>query len=384
MSTQVKRNRYLCKLYDIEPVCFPAPPYKAVSWTAALRGCPNEPLTRNTRSSGLTVLHPDPCRELVIHASNIEHAQSALDTIMGCLLALAGYDFVGAMDDFQAYPLNPQTTREMHPDEALMASLGPRLYVRNMPFACFMAARVSRLKRAQFALEKLKRSYMAFSTHHEDRDPRRPHAANTQRSSLIATQTAKAQAIQLAYSCIEELGLHVPASKECPSRAEDGTWNQVTLAKFERSLRNAGIDPQERILWDIRAPRNRLSRYMPKLQQTGIEAPWVRGAVRDKEIPIADAVDYVSRLRSQVAAHVLGRKNRLVSLLTLHDVANAQDVARRLLMARVGVWEDWWLIVKKEWARLREEADRADSSREGEGVSPRQSRDPRATQTRKH
>jgi hypothetical protein len=52
-----------------------------------------------------------------------------------------------------------------------------------------------------------------------------------------------------------------------------------------------------------------------------------------------DAIAYVGWLRSNVAAHTA--KQPMLKVLSIYDVANAQHLARRLLMETMGAWRYW-------------------------------------------
>jgi hypothetical protein len=54
---------------------------------------------------------------------------------------------------------------------------------------------------------------------------------------------------------------------------------------------------------------------------------------------VIDAIHYVSFLRSLIAAHKTDK--RLVKGLSAYEVANAQFLARRLLMEKMGFWRDF-------------------------------------------
>ena len=139
-------------------------------------------------------------------------------------------------------------------------------------------------------------------------------------------------AIVTAYACIEELGLEMRASGKRPSKLADGSWNQVVKDELEARLRRSHIDLQERALWNLRGPRTRIERKRtPIIIQT---APWARYQVRDGEMEVIDAIHYLSFLRSWVAAHKTDK--RMVRVLSVYDVANAQFLARRLLLEKMG------------------------------------------------
>jgi hypothetical protein len=60
---------------------------------------------------------------------------------------------------------------------------------------------------------------------------------------------------------------------------------------------------------------------------------WPYAKVRDCEVEIVDAIADVRALRSNVAAHDLKDQGKNLSV---HDVANAQFVARLLILAATG------------------------------------------------
>ena len=130
---------------------------------------------------------------------------------------------------------------------------------------------------------------------------------------------------------LEELGFEVRANKERPSRI-DGKWNPPVLAELESRLRAGRIDLDDTVVWTLRHTPTRIERQRPS---EGSKASWSGGSIRDQLVPVVDAIAYVSWLRSKVAAHRLGD---LAPSLTIYDVANAQALARRLLLEHLGFW----------------------------------------------
>ena len=61
--------------------------------------------------------------------------------------------------------------------------------------------------------------------------------------------------------------------------------------------------------------------------------------MRDVFVEVVDAIAHVSWLRSRVAAHRMDES--LVKVLSQYEVANAQFLARRLLLEKMGFWR--WL-----------------------------------------
>ncbi|MGH9612079.1 MAG: hypothetical protein ACRD4P_03255, partial [Bryobacteraceae bacterium] len=64
--------------------------------------------------------------------------------------------------------------------------------------------------------------------------------------------------------------------------------------------------------------------------------PWAQWDVRDALVELVDAIAHVSWLRSKISSHRM--KHDLVQLVSVYDVANAQFLARRLLLESLGFW----------------------------------------------
>ena len=58
--------------------------------------------------------------------------------------------------------------------------------------------------------------------------------------------------------------------------------------------------------------------------------------MRDGEILIIDAINYASFMRSSIAAHK--SDNRLISVLSIYDVAKVQFLAGRLILEKMAFW----------------------------------------------
>ncbi len=129
-----------------------------------------------------------------------------------------------------------------------------------------------------------------------------------------------AHALVAAFDAIEELGLSVPAGHERPSRV-GGAWNPVVLADLEGRLRRERIDPVETILWSVRGPVRRIERQRPL--PAGASPRWVGGSVRDRRLPVADAIGYSDYLRDRVAAH---STKALTRSLTPYDVVTCRGL----------------------------------------------------------
>jgi hypothetical protein len=139
-----------------------------------------------------------------------------------------------------------------------------------------------------------------------------------------------AQAIIAAYSVIEELEFEVRASNKTPSK-RNGKWNPVVRMDLENRLREGGIDLSDDEVWMRRGTPTIVEREGHKL--TGAKASWAAGEVRDRHLPVVDAINYASWLRSRVSSHRLSRR---AASLTIYDVVNVQMLARRLLLETTG------------------------------------------------
>ena len=103
------------------------------------------------------------------------------------------------------------------------------------------------------------------------------------------------------------------------------------LANLEKRLADAGIDPKWEVVRQIRAPSTRL---LKKHRLGGKKASWSRGNVRDRMVPVTNAIGQASFLRSKVAAHAA---NTLTQSLSVYDVNSVQMLARCLLLYAMGI-----------------------------------------------
>jgi hypothetical protein len=103
---------------------------------------------------------------------------------------------------------------------------------------------------------------------------------------------------------------------------------------LETRLFQGRIDLKELSHWNLRGPRTLIEKQrVPEISE---KAKWATYPVRDGKMEVIDAINYVSFLRSKVSAHKANKK--LVRVLSVYDVSNAQMLARRLLMQTLGYW----------------------------------------------
>jgi hypothetical protein len=196
-----------------------------------------------------------------------------------------------------------------------------------------IAAQASRNRSFCYALHKVHLSLRSASPNHIDLSP-----GSGLKVFRVHRDTFEhvhfANAITLAYSAIEELGLDVRVRPGESSRLADGAWNPRVRSDLEARLRQRKIPASETHLWIIRGGPTRIeTRRSPK----GVAKPdWAWGpAVRDTELLLIDAIAYASWLRSKVTTHKFSSAARS---LTGYDVHNVQSLARRLLLGRLGLW----------------------------------------------
>ncbi len=151
-----------------------------------------------------------------------------------------------------------------------------------------------------------------------------------------------AYAIIFAYSIVEELCLEIRASKEKPSHKPNGDWNTETLQNLLNRLKKANINVNKPIVWMARGEptENEIKRRV-KIEK---RAEWADSPEYKDDISffiddgypyLPDAICYISYLRSEIASHRVGEK---IYGLSVFDVANAQHLARRLILESVGMW----------------------------------------------
>jgi hypothetical protein len=132
------------------------------------------------------------------------------------------------------------------------------------------------------------------------------------------------------------LGFAVNASSDRPAKI-GGKWNPLVKEDLEARLRKGHVKLTEAFHWTLRGARTLIEKKrVPEIVQ---KAEWARYPVRDGKMEIIDAINYVSFVRSKVSAHKADK--RLVRVLSVYDVANAQFLSRRLLLEKMGYWRYW-------------------------------------------
>jgi hypothetical protein len=312
---------------------FPDPPYKGKGWHFDLV------LSATELPIGSAVVDDKiyPAKEVMIWADNEVFAQRAADLTHAARLLVEGSNLLSHLYPGEHAPIhraNPKFASMLTEDESQFLSR-TRVMTPDIPLACRIAARASLRLQYVYALAKLRLSLETFSVPVIELDPY--HSANVPKSPLPEDHVRIAFAILAAWSCVEELGFEIRASSIKPSKLPDGSWNPIVQQELEGRLRRGHINLKESFHWSLRGPKTGIEKKRaPNIIQ---KAPWARYQVRDGKIEVIDAIHYVSFLRSWIAAHKTDK--RLLRVLSVYEVSNAQFLARRLLMEKMGLWRDF-------------------------------------------
>ena len=306
-------DRYWTGLLSLEGEDCPSAPIKGKAWAVRF-----DQVNKHYRQKYQG-------RELVIEARKRATAQRALDLIWVLHQAWTGHP-AGWPDPIVRGADEGATEREQAGWPFLFHATA------DYPEACKLAARASRRRDWTYAAALLGQSMRLHVNHPMDLEP--AMFPFDQRSPLPTDHVRFAYAIVLAYAVIEQLGLDVRASANRPSMVK-GKWNPEVLSELEGRLESAHVHTTEPVVWLVRGGKTRLEAKRPP-QSLGRQ-PWSCGNVRDCEVAMVDAIADVSWLRSCVASH---RMTELTGLLSVHDVANSQFLAQRLLLDVLGCWSE--------------------------------------------
>ena len=304
---------------------FPPTPYKGKGWIISFEDEPSD-----ATAGRMDIINGKSyrARAVIIHAASRERAQYVADMVHASLCLT-----LGELPPCGPTVVVPADLRSAEQEDRQYQTLAaPRdVFVGGLPLTCLIAVKASYRKGYQYALFKHLLSHQVFPT-----SMMGLHPTGWWPSQFVFDSPEHhvrcAYAIVLAYSVLEELSLQVIASDSEPSR-KNGQWNPPVKQDLEDRLKKAGIDLSETILWILRDTPTRIERKRPPDTQS--LAPWAGLKVRDSEVAVIDAIAYTSWLRSTVSAHKL---RELAPSLGYYDVMNAQHVARRLLLERLGFW----------------------------------------------
>jgi hypothetical protein len=308
---------------------FHSAPYKGSGWRLELVQ-PSSELPIASEVVGDKIY---PAKEVVIWARNEVSAQRAADLIHSARLLIDGSNLLSHIYPGEHAPIQAVGEEENGVHEPVFPPNTP-VVTPHIPLACLIAARASRRLQYVYAMAKLRLSFETYSLPTIDLDPQ--HSTNVPKSPLPEDHVRLAFAIVMAYACIEELGFAVNASSDRPAKI-GGKWNPLVKEDLEARLRKGHVKLTEAFHWTLRGARTLIEKKrVPEIVQ---KAEWARYPVRDGKMEIIDAINYVSFVRSKVSAHKADK--RLVRVLSVYDVANAQFLSRRLLLEKMGYWRYW-------------------------------------------
>lgn len=259
--------------------------------------------------------------EVQIRAPGLPQAQRALNTLISSIAVLDG----AVTFCPEPFSIEPREVGTMQHGKFFLSRTG-------LLDACKLASRVSRSRPLGYALHKLALSYQSSSPHIMDL-----HPGTSPRSFGIQTDPIHhvylANAVTLAYSAIEELGLEIRASQKNPSKMPDGSWNPTVKADLEARLQKSSIDISSTHIWTLRGTKTRIEKRRPP--PVAGKPSWARGPVRDVNMWLIDALALASWLRSWTTTH---RFTDTARSLTVYDAYNVQSLARHLIMEQFGFW----------------------------------------------
>lgn len=262
--------------------------------------------------------------ELFVRAKNRSSAQTALDLIMLGHVLLEPEQFcVGHEINRRIYPLGAS---DNEPEDTHLPPF--HIMGAGLTTAAMIAARLSQRKRWQTAAW---RWYYSCMQHYSCWKETHPFYSDHKRLSDDPKDfLVYANAIQLAYSVLEDLRLAVNASSQKPSMLDGGVKNPAVWNDLRQRLIEARVDPDWKVLWKSRTPVTRITKAR-KLD--GQRAPWGRSDVYDKEVSTLDAIFHLSFLRSKAGAHGSLAFSRSLSI---YDVENAQMLVWCVLRQTIG------------------------------------------------
>jgi len=208
----------------------------------------------------------------------------------------------------------------------------------DVPLACMIACKASFRKSYSYALFKYRLGCSLHSNAIVDLDP--IHSPYYEISPFTDDKIRMGQAIILFYSVVEELGLEIRASHEKQSFINK-EWNPEVKEELETRLKKSGININDESYWDLRSTPTKIERNLRKQKKLSLlgKAQWAYGYTRDSKIKVMDAILLTSWMRSCVVSHKLSKSNDLINSISIYDVANANHLARRLLLERLACWD---------------------------------------------
>lgn len=277
-----------------------------------------------------------PWKHLVVETKSEKKAREISVIVYACFIVLQSFDLIG-WDLSDIYQFELQEFKNVSTYDII------KLSNNYIYYAGIMAAKASFRDTYMYAIHKLAYSMMTYSIPFIELDPMHGNIPkpNLGKPFTQSIRILMASAVIFAYSAIEELGLDVQATRDNPTKDRNDIWIQEKREEIKTRLEKAKINTAEKFVWDRRG-RSTLLERKRIFQIDSEKCSWSFGScVRDEEIDLIDALDRASFLRSQVASHKFstknGKRNKLIKLLSPHDVSNVQHLARRLILERLGL-----------------------------------------------
>ena len=202
--------------------------------------------------------------------------------------------------------------------------------------SCCYVARIWEQERTRLALARLSHSANIAYHHWMDAAPNVSLFVDFDRTTFRFT--AYALAITSAFSALEELRLE-PRHRPGEHVLKDGQWNERVVSELRGRLLEFGVDPDQEVIW--------LARGAPTLVERRVAPPsrkrasWAGWKVRDRLVPLSEAILLSARIRHRASSHATKTETRA---LTPVDLLNVHATCRAALLSiakmPVPTWRD--------------------------------------------
>jgi hypothetical protein len=291
------------------------PPVKSKAWTAHF--VKNRSLrTRNTNPENY---------EVVLESLSREQAQIALQLIISCIHLVLDEPMVMGWMKQEVVEFGKEQQFGNGTDLSADINRAGTPCCGGILQAVMLAAKFAQRKDYRYGVALYHQSCFC---HQNDRyQILNKLPVNQVRSDDFFDQVRFAYAIIAAYAVIEQLQLDINASQK--KGAMNGeVWNVKVYDCLVLRLERAGIDRDQKIEWYRRTKV--LAAQQKRLATSDEIVPWVKPNVKDRMVLVTDAIRECSNLRSEVSSHRL--RNERTAKLSVYDVANAQNLARFMLL----------------------------------------------------
>ena len=265
----------------------------------------------------------DPAYQLIIYASNESIAQNVSNLIHG-----------GRLLSYPSVYENINITSIYNIEYTGFEKVYKKIkFTEDIVFACKVAEKALSNKSLIYSIEKYR-----FSL---NLDSITPHSASPRYGQVFSIEDKgydyhvnAAYSMFSAYSIIEELGLEIRSSQNNP-RFIEGEWNPKVKQDILSRLNSIGIQEDDTVNWVIRGEYTKL--YEEIKPEMGEKSKFNDEIINfDKELSIVEAIHYASYIRNFFLGH---KFNEVVKYLNAYDVFNFQMLVRRLILAKLGLWD---------------------------------------------